>query len=64
MPRGHSEAVVIDGEAEPVIVKLGVRVSNTKTRRDKLTQEQRAALAELGVEWADDLANRLIDRVR
>ncbi|WP_374214015.1 helicase, partial [Streptomyces sp. A3M-1-3] len=30
----------------------GVWVSNTKSRRDKLTQEQLAALAELGVEWA------------
>ncbi|MDG9703856.1 helicase [Streptomyces sp. DH37] len=27
-------------------------VSNTKSRRDKLTQEQRNALRELGVEWA------------
>jgi hypothetical protein len=35
-----------------VIVKLGVWVSNTKSRRDKLTAEQRAALAALGVEWA------------
>ncbi|MFS7880273.1 Helicase associated domain protein [Streptomyces asiaticus] len=32
--------------------KLGIWYSNTKARRDKLTQEQRAALAELGVEWA------------
>ncbi|MFR9800473.1 helicase associated domain-containing protein, partial [Streptomyces sp. MS06] len=31
---------------------LGVWVSNTKSRRDKLTQEQRAALTEIGVEWA------------
>ncbi|MEU9632631.1 Helicase associated domain protein [Streptomyces luteogriseus] len=52
IPRGHSEEIVVDGEAEPVVVKLGVWVSNTKTRRDKLTQEQRAALRELGVEWA------------
>ncbi|MGV4888020.1 helicase [Streptomyces sp. NWU49] len=27
-------------------------VSNTKTRRDKLTAEQRDALQELGVQWA------------
>ncbi|MFE7245058.1 helicase [Streptomyces sp. NPDC057580] len=33
-------------------VKLSVWASNTRSRRDKLTQEQRAALAELGVEWA------------
>ncbi|MFF8432471.1 Helicase associated domain protein [Streptomyces sp. NPDC016566] len=52
VPRAHSEEIVDDDEAEPVAVKLGVWISNTKARRDKLTQEQRAALAELGVEWA------------
>ncbi|MBP8536601.1 DEAD/DEAH box helicase [Streptomyces sp. MK37H] len=52
VPRAHSEEIVVDDEAEPVAVKLGVWISNTKARRDKLTQEQRAALAELGVEWA------------
>jgi hypothetical protein len=51
-PRGHSEEVAVDGEAEPVVVKLGVWVSNTKSRRDKLTQDQLDALRELGVEWA------------
>ncbi|WP_432129387.1 helicase associated domain-containing protein [Streptomyces sp. bgisy082] len=35
-----------------MIVKLGVWVSNTKSRRDKLTADQVAALAELGVGWA------------
>ncbi|MEV7862992.1 Helicase associated domain protein [Streptomyces hirsutus] len=52
VPRGHSEEIAVDGEAEPVTVKLGVWISNTKSRRDKLTQEQRAALTDLGVEWA------------
>ncbi|MFD5134439.1 DEAD/DEAH box helicase [Streptomyces olindensis] len=52
VPRGHSEEIAVDGEAEPVVVKLGVWVSNAKTRRHKLTHDQRAALAELGVEWA------------
>ncbi|MFJ1561311.1 DEAD/DEAH box helicase [Streptomyces mirabilis] len=52
VPRGHSEEIAVDGETEPVIVKLGVWVSNTKTRRDKLSDAQRAALAELGVGWA------------
>ncbi|MGC5041033.1 Helicase associated domain protein [Streptomyces sp. DT73] len=52
VPRGYSEAIAVDGEAEPVIVKLGVWVSNTKTRRDKLTAEQLQALRKLGVEWA------------
>ncbi|MGX1255503.1 superfamily II DNA or RNA helicase [Streptomyces ambofaciens] len=52
VPRGHSEEIVVDGETEPVAVKLGVWVSNTKSRRDRLTQEQLDALRELGVEWA------------
>lgn len=52
VPRGHSAEVTVDGEAEPAIVKLGVWISNTKTRRHKLTQEQLDALRELGVEWA------------
>ncbi|MFD3932658.1 Helicase associated domain protein [Streptomyces sp. NPDC058614] len=52
VPRGHSEEIVVDGEAEPVLVKLGVWVSNTKSRRDRLAQEQLDALRELGVEWA------------
>jgi superfamily II DNA or RNA helicase len=52
VPRGHVEEIVVDGETEPVAVKLGVWVSNTKSRRDKLTSEQQAALAELGVPWA------------
>ncbi|MFF9666981.1 Helicase associated domain protein [Streptomyces althioticus] len=32
--------------------KLGIWYSNTKTRRDKLSEEQLVALRELGVEWA------------
>ncbi|WP_331743221.1 helicase associated domain-containing protein (plasmid) [Streptomyces sp. NBC_00868] len=35
-----------------MLVKLGVWITNIKARRGKLTPEQRAALAELGVEWA------------
>ncbi len=52
VPRGAVVDVEVDGEAEPVPVKLGVWVSNTKSRRDKLTAEQLAALAALGMEWA------------
>ncbi|MFI7414054.1 Helicase associated domain protein [Streptomyces sp. NPDC049627] len=52
VPRGHAEEIGVDGETEPVVVKLGVWVSNTKARRDKLTADQLAALAELGVDWA------------
>jgi len=52
VPRGHTEEIAVDGETEPVIVKLGVWVSNTKSRRDKLTAEQLGALRALGMEWA------------
>ncbi|MEV8077966.1 Helicase associated domain protein [Streptomyces pseudogriseolus] len=52
VPRGHAEEITVDGEAQPVVVKLGVWVSNTRARRDKLAQEQLDALRELGVEWA------------
>ncbi len=34
------------------MVKLGVWVSTTKSRRDKLTADQLTALAKLGVDWA------------
>ncbi|MGW2641880.1 Helicase associated domain protein [Streptomyces sp. NPDC001348] len=52
VPRSHSEEITLDGEAAPVTVKLGVWVSNTKSRRDKLAQDQLDALRELGIEWA------------
>ncbi len=52
VPRNHTEELTLEGEEAPVTVKLGVWISNTKQRRDKLTQQQRAALRELGVEWA------------
>ncbi|MET7978729.1 Helicase associated domain protein [Streptomyces mirabilis] len=47
VPRGHVEALP-DGTE----VKLGVFLSNTKTRRAKLTPDKLAALAALGLEWA------------
>ncbi|MFE4687508.1 hypothetical protein ACFRNJ_43190 [Streptomyces sp. NPDC056721] len=50
MPRGHVERIVIDDQEHEL--KLGIWCSNIKSRRDKLTPPQRAALAELGVEWA------------
>lgn len=52
VPRGHSEQMAVDGETEPVIVKLGVWVSNTRARRAGLSAEQQDALRELGMEWA------------
>ncbi|MFH9829407.1 DEAD/DEAH box helicase [Streptomyces bobili] len=51
VPRGHAEEIAVDGEPEPVIVKLGVWTSNVRSRRDKLTQEQLNALRKLGMEW-------------
>ncbi|MEU6807401.1 helicase associated domain-containing protein [Streptomyces neyagawaensis] len=44
--------ITIDGETEPVAVKLGVWVSNACTRRDRLAPEQLDALRQLGMEWA------------
>ncbi|MGW9460836.1 Helicase associated domain protein [Streptomyces globisporus] len=52
VPRGHSEQITLGGETDPVAVRLGVWISNTKTRRDKLTAEQLDALRKLGMEWA------------
>ncbi|MDF6016937.1 DEAD/DEAH box helicase [Streptomyces sp. JH34] len=50
VPRAHIEHVVIDGEEHPV--KLGVFLTNSKTRRAKLPAQKLAALAALGLEWA------------
>ncbi|WP_217133055.1 DEAD/DEAH box helicase [Streptomyces sp. AC558_RSS880] len=52
VPRGHTEEITVDAEAQPVVVKLGVWTSNTKSRRERLDTDQLAALRELGVEWA------------
>ncbi|MFJ9822239.1 Helicase associated domain protein [Streptomyces sp. NPDC101151] len=52
VPRGAIVQIAVDGQSEPVPIRLGVWVSNTKSRRDKLTAEQLDALAELGMEWA------------
>ncbi|MEU9787602.1 Helicase associated domain protein [Streptomyces phaeochromogenes] len=52
IPRSHAEEIVVEGDAAPVAVRLGVFMSNSKSRRDRLSDPQRAALRELGVEWA------------
>ncbi|MEU5144783.1 Helicase associated domain protein [Streptomyces sp. NPDC021139] len=52
VPRAHAEQITVDGEAAPVSVRLGVWLSNTRARRDKLTAEQVDVLRELGVDWA------------
>ncbi|MFJ2093880.1 hypothetical protein ACIOEW_32155 [Streptomyces sp. NPDC087901] len=52
VPRGRGEPIAVDGEAQPVIVKLGVWISNTRARREKLAADQLAAIAALDVDWA------------
>ncbi|MFJ8650656.1 Helicase associated domain protein [Streptomyces sp. NPDC093546] len=52
VPRGAVVEIEVDGKAEPVPVKLGVWLSNTKSRRDRLDTDQRDALAALGMQWA------------
>ncbi len=47
VPRGHVEQ--LEGGVE---VRLGVFLSNSKSRRAKLTADKLAALANLGLEWA------------
>ncbi|AXK36103.1 helicase [Streptomyces armeniacus] len=39
-------------DGAPIVVRPGVFLSNTKSRRTKLTPAQRAALAGLGLDWA------------
>ncbi|MEV8231335.1 Helicase associated domain protein [Streptomyces sp. NPDC079167] len=50
VPRGHVETVVIEGEEHGV--KLGVFLTNSKTRRAKLAADKLAQLATLGLDWA------------
>ncbi|MFE4218566.1 hypothetical protein [Streptomyces sp. NPDC056844] len=50
VPRAHIETVVTDGQEHGV--KLGVFLTNNKTRRAKLTADKLAVLAALGLEWA------------
>ncbi|WP_257132739.1 DEAD/DEAH box helicase [Streptomyces sp. rh207] len=52
VPRSTVVEITVDGEAEPVTVKLGVWNSNIKSRRDKLSAEQLDALRRLGMRWA------------
>ncbi|MFE7753948.1 Helicase associated domain protein [Streptomyces sp. NPDC057429] len=49
VPRGHVETVVIGGEEHGV--KLGVFLTNSKTRRAKLAADKLAQLAALGLDW-------------
>ncbi|MFF3057372.1 Helicase associated domain protein [Streptomyces sp. NPDC057909] len=48
--RPHREAIVLHGQEHELA--LGLWFANQKQRRDKLTQPQRTALAEPGIDWA------------
>ncbi|MGW1186316.1 Helicase associated domain protein [Streptomyces drozdowiczii] len=52
VPRGAVVKITVDGQEEPVPIRLGVWVSNTRARRDRLDAGQLAALSHLGVAWA------------
>ncbi len=52
VPRKHEESLHPADGGDPVIVRLGVWLSNTKTRRAKLTSDQLTTLAGLGLDWA------------
>lgn len=53
VPRGRVETLEASPEdgGEAVEVKLGVWLSNTKSRRNKLTTDQLDQLAEAGLDW-------------
>ncbi|WP_438297213.1 helicase associated domain-containing protein [Streptomyces sp. HUAS TT7] len=50
IPRQHTERITVDGHEHEA--RLGVWVSNHKSRRDKLNEQQLAQLAALGIDWA------------
>ncbi|MFF3503489.1 Helicase associated domain protein [Streptomyces sp. NPDC003247] len=50
VPRGHVETVVVGGREHSV--KLGVFLSNMKSRRARLAADRLRVLAALGLEWA------------
>uniref|UniRef100_A0AAU1HMH2 Helicase associated domain protein n=1 Tax=Streptomyces sp. NBC_00180 TaxID=2903632 RepID=A0AAU1HMH2_9ACTN len=50
VPRGHVETIVVSGQEHAV--KLGVFLSNTKSRRAKITPDRLQQLADLGLDWA------------
>ncbi|WP_323449107.1 DEAD/DEAH box helicase [Streptomyces yaizuensis] len=56
VPRGHTEVLEVgwgpDGAGERTSVRLGVFLSNTKTRRAGLAEDRLQVLAALGLNWA------------
>ncbi|MDT0382423.1 helicase associated domain-containing protein [Streptomyces sp. DSM 42041] len=53
VPRKHEELLHPAGGGDVVAVRLGVWLTNQKTRRAKLSEERRAALAGLGLRWVE-----------
>ncbi|MER7672304.1 helicase associated domain-containing protein [Kitasatospora sp. NPDC096128] len=51
VPRQHIEEIRDSDDGAMVEVKLGAWISNTRTRRAKLTGEQLDQLAALGLDW-------------
>jgi hypothetical protein len=51
VPRGHVEQLPDSASGGPAEVKLGIWLSNTRTRRNRLTAQQLDRLAELGLDW-------------
>jgi hypothetical protein len=52
LARQAVEEVLVGGVEVPKGLLFGVWITNTKTRRAKLTPEQRRVLADLGLGWA------------
>jgi superfamily II DNA or RNA helicase len=50
VPRAHTEEIAVEGQKHEH--QLGIWYSNLRSRRDKLTEPQRAALTQLGMDWA------------
>ncbi|MFF8235054.1 DEAD/DEAH box helicase [Streptomyces caelestis] len=50
VPRAHVETIVVDGQEHAV--RLGVFLSNGKSRRAKLSADKLQQLADLGLDWA------------
>jgi hypothetical protein len=49
---GAYRGLVEAGSGAEIAVRLGVRVSNQKNRRDRLSEQQVSALPEIGIDWA------------
>ncbi|MGW1735841.1 helicase associated domain-containing protein [Streptomyces sp. NPDC001999] len=59
VPRGHSETITVDDQTEAITVRLGVWITNTKTRRHTLTQAQLDARRAISWALADDVGHHV-----